>query len=355
MAARPVKIAHINLAREFRGGERQTCLLMRELASRGWRQRLVARANGELAGRAAEIPGLEILRSGRTPLSLVRATRGCAVAHAHEARGVYVALAAHWMHGAISVITRRVTRPQKPSWLRDRAFRSAGAVVAISDAVARHVRGTYPELQPVLIPSAHARLPVDEVAASAIRQRYAGKILIGHTGTYYHPAKGQLTIIETARRAAVERPEWHFLLMGAGRHEQLFRERIGALPNIELTGFVDNVGDYLSACDLFVFPSPDEALGSSLIDALQFGLPIVATRVGGIPELVAHGVNGILIEPESPEQLFDGIASLAAGSVAVEAMRVANRAKADTFSAEKMTDAYEALYHHLLERQTAAT
>lgn len=342
-----MKIAHINLAREFRGGERQTFLLMRELAARDWSQRLVARSDSELADRAGDIPGLEILRLGRNPLLLADATRGSAVAHAHEARGVYVGLAAHWMHGAISVITRRVTRPQKPSWLRDRAYRSAGAVVAISDAVARHVRETYPEIKPVLIPSAHARLPVDDAAASAIRERYAGKFLIGHTGTYYHPAKGQLTIIETARRAAVERPEWHFLLMGAGRHEQLFRERIGDLPNIELTGFVDNVGDYLSACDLFVFPSPDEALGSSLIDALQFGLPVVATRVGGIPELVEHGVNGILIEPESPEQLFEGIVSLSAGSPAVEAMRRANRARAETFSAERMTDAYEALYRRL--------
>ncbi len=348
MAATTVKIAHINLAREFRGGERQTFLLMRELAARGWSQRLIAREVSDLADRAVEIQSLEILPLGRNPLTLAAATRDCTITHAHEARGVYVGLAAHWMQGATGVITRRVTRPQKPSWLRDRAFRSAGAVVAISDAVARHVHETYPEVQPVIIPSAHARLPVDDAAASVIRQRYAGKFLIGHTGTYYHPAKGQLTIIEVARRAAVERPEWYFLLMGAGRHEQLFRERIGDLSNIELTGFVDNVGDYLSACDLFVFPSPDEALGSSLIDALQFGLPVVATRVGGIPELVEHGVNGILIEPESPEQLFDGIVALSANTPAIDTMRRVNRAKAASFSAEKMTDAYEALYRRLL-------
>lgn len=343
-----MKIAHINLAREFRGGERQTFLLMRELAARNWRQRLVAHADGELADRVTDLPGVEILRLGRNPLLLAKVTRGCSIAHAHEARAVYVGLAGNWINGTIGVITRRVTRPQKPSWLRDRAYRSAGAVVAISGAVARHIRETYPDVEPVLISSAHARLPVDAATAAAIRERYAGKVLIGHTGTYFHPAKGQLTIIEAARRAAVEQPHWHFLLMGAGQHEKLFRERIGSLPNIELTGFVDNVGDYLSACDVFVFPSPDEALGSSLIDALQFGLPIVATRVGGIPELIEDGVNGILIEPESPEQLFEGIRRLSSRSPAVDAMHLANRAKASGLSAEKMADAYEALYRKLL-------
>ncbi|HEX5788306.1 MAG TPA: glycosyltransferase family 4 protein [Woeseiaceae bacterium] len=343
-------IAHVNLAREFRGGERQTLLLMRELAARGRPQRLVARRDSELAERAAAVPGLEIRRLGRNPLDMWAATRGARIAHAHEARAVYVALVAHRLNGAAMVITRRVTRPQKPSLLRDYAYRSAGAVVAISGAVERALGESYPEVTPVRIPSAHARLPVDAAASAAIRDRYAGKILIGHTGTYYHPAKGQLTIIEAAHRAASEQPDWHFLLMGAGRHEQLFRERIGDLPNIELTGFVDNVGDYLAALDVFVFPSPDEALGSSLIDALQFGLPIVATRVGGIPELVEDGVNGILIEPESPGQLFDGIRRLAVPSPATNAMQIANRAKAESFSAEKMADAYEALYARLLER-----
>jgi glycosyltransferase involved in cell wall biosynthesis len=321
---------------------------MRELAARAWPQRLVAHADSELAERAAAIPGLDILRLGRNPLGIGKATRGCRIAHAHEARAVYVGLVGHWLNGTIGVITRRVTRPQKPSWLRDRAYRSAGAVVAISGAVARHLRESYADVEPVLISSAHARLPVDATTAAAVRERYAGKLLIGHTGSYFHPAKGQLTIIEAARRAAVEQPNWHFLLMGAGPHEQLFRERIGNLPNIELTGFVDNVGDYLSACDVFVFPSPDEPLGSSLIDALQFGLPVVATRVGGRPELIEDGVNGILIEPQSPEQLYDGILRVSFPSPALDAMHLANRAKASGLGAERMADAYEALYQKLV-------
>ena len=342
------QIAHLNLAKEFRGGERQTWLLMCELAKRGWRQRLVTGRSSELAERATEIPDLEVRRVSGNPLEWVAATRSSDITHAHEARAVYLGLIGRWTNGSKGVITRRVTRPQKPSWLRNQAYRSADAVVAISAAVAGHLRETYPDIEPVLIPSAHALLPVDPATSAAIRQRYSGKLLITHTGTYHHPAKGQLTIIEAAHRAVREQPNWHFLLLGAGRDEQLFRARIGELANIELVGFVDNVGDYLAASDLFVFPSPDEALGSSLLDALQFGLPIVATRVGGIPELIDDGVNGILIDPEAPAQLFDGILRLSVPTPERDAMRRANREKAAEFSAARMTDAYELLYRRIL-------
>jgi glycosyltransferase involved in cell wall biosynthesis len=344
-----LKVAHINLAKTFRGGERQTLLLIRELAERGWRQKLVARRDGELAERlVAELPGVEIVGAGNNPLRSSGALADADIVHAHEARGVYVALAGYWRYRAPYVITRRVLRPQKSSWLRDRAYATAGKVVGVSGAVAGQIRRNYPSIEPVVIPDAHATLEVDAETSDAIRQRYAGKILITHAGSYVHRVKGQLTIIDVARRAAAERPDWHFLLLGAGTDEALFRERIGDLDNIELTGFVDNIGDYLAASDVFVFPSLDEALGSSLLDAMQFGLPIVATRVGGIPEFIKDGINGILIDPQSPRQLFDGIDRLARRSPDVDAMHLANRACAANFSAAHMADAYEDLYRSIL-------
>ncbi len=341
-------LAHSNLAKEFRGGERQTCLLLQALAERGWQQRLIARHGSELVEHAASIPGLDIVCVGTNPVAYARATRGCALTQAHGARDVYVALAGKWACNVPMVVTRRVMRPQKKSWIRDKAFYGAEAVVAVSNAVAKHVQETYPEISPIVIPDAHADLPLDAAESSAIRARFKGKTLIGHVGTYDHRAKGQLTIIEAARRAAQEHPEWHFLLMGAGRQESLFRERIGTLQNIELAGFVTNVGDYLAACDVFVFPSLTEALGSSLLDAMQFGLPIVATRVGGIPEVVEDGVNGILIDPEAADQLFAGIERLAKRSPEVDAMHLANRARAASYSATRMADAYERLYRSIL-------
>ena len=342
------RICHVNLAKDYRGGERQTEILVRELAERGWAQRLVVRPGQELAERCAEIPDLEIVADRGNPLTAAWAIRGASISHAHEARAVYSGWYASRRYGVPSILTRRLTKTLKSSWLRDRSYRAAAAVTAISSAAADNVRGRYPDLDVEIVPDSHSGLEVDAEDAAALRARYEGKFVIGHVGSYIHETKGQLTIIEVARRAQSERPDWHFLLLGGGRDEELFRERIGDLNNIELVGFVDNLGDYYLAFDLFVFPSLHEALGSSLLDALRFGLPVVASRVGGIPETIADGVNGILVDPEAPDQLMEGIAAIANDDEKAGAMHLANRLRAESYSASAMAEAYEKIYRRFL-------
>ena len=168
-----------------------------------------------------------------------------------------------------------------------------------------------------------------------------------NVGALDHSHKGQSTIIEVAHRAAKERPDWHFLLCGDGRDEQRFRDEIGDLENIELLGWVDKVGDYLASFDIFVFPSLHEALGSVLLDVLQFGLPIVASNVGGIPGIVAEGVNGFLVEPERADALYTALAHLADDPALCERMSRANRELARQYTADAMVDAYQALYRSI--------
>ncbi len=342
------RICHVNLAKDYRGGERQTEILIRELAARDWLQRLVVRPGQELADRCDDVPNLEIAADRSNPLTAAWAIKGASISHAHEARAVYSGWYAARRYGIPSILTRRLTKALKPSWLRDRSYRAASTITAISGAAADNVRDRYPDLEVDVIPDSHSGLVVEGEAATDLRERYAGKFVIGHVGSYIHQTKGQLTIIEVARRAQTERPDWHFLLLGGGRDEALFRERIEGLDNIELVGFVDNLGDYYSAFDLFVFPSLHEALGSSLLDALCFGLPVVASRVGGIPEAIEDGVNGILVDPESPDQLMQGIAAIAGDEDLAGAMHLANRLKAERYSAGAMADAYEEIYRGLL-------
>ena len=341
-------ICHVNLAKDYRGGERQTEILIRELAAREWPQRLVVRPGQELADRCDDVPNLEIIADRSNPLTAAWAIKGASISHAHEARAVYSGWYASRRYGVPSILTRRLTKTLKPSWLRDRSYRAASAVTAISDAAADNVRDRYPDIDVEVIPDSHSGLELDAESADELRARYADKFVIGHVGSYIHQTKGQLTIIDVARRAQSEGRNWHFLLLGGGRDEALFRERIADLDNIELVGFVDNLGDYYSAFDLFVFPSLHEALGSSLLDALRFGLPVVASRVGGIPEVVEDGVNGILVEPESPDQLMDGIAAIADDPDKAGAMHLANRLRAERYSAGAMADAYEEIYRRLL-------
>jgi len=77
------------------------------------------------------------------------------------------------------------------------------------------------------------------------------------------------------------------------------------------TGFQKDVGKFLKSFDIFVMPSKEEGLGTSVLDAQAVGLPVVATTAGGLPEMIENRVNGILVEPQNPLQLSSAILDLA--------------------------------------------
>ncbi len=337
-------VCHLNLAPHYRGGERQTELLIRELANRGISQRLVIKQGNSLVRRCADIANLDIREVASNPIAAGRAVKGARVAHAHDGRTVYSALFANLAYGIPYVITRRVVAPQSSSFLRALAYRRATAIAAISRATAVELQKRQPEIEPVIIPDASASFPVDQREVARIREQRPGKILIGHVGALDDSHKGQSTIIEAARQASDNHPDWHFLLCGDGRDEQRFRDEIGDLKNIELIGWVENVGDYLASFDIFVYPSLHEALGSTLLDAMQIGLPIVASNVGGIPDFVEDGVNGKLIAPKSVSQLISSIEQLLADDAALKNMGARNTEQAARYDAGAMAEAYQALY-----------
>ncbi len=342
------RICHINLATGFRGGERQTELLIRELAARGWQQRLVARKGDKLAARCGDIGNLQIAEVLPNPLLAAIAARGTSLVHAHEARAVYSGWLMKRLRKTPYLLTRRIEHASRDTRLRVKAYRAADRVVAISQSIARTVELHYPEMHCPIVPSAHADMANAHTEASALRPDLKGKTIIGHMGELDHSHKGQRTIIAAARRLRESHPELHFLLLGVGKDETEFRRAAEGLNNIEFIGFVDNVAPYLARFDLFVYPSLHEGLGSSLLDALSFGLPIVATRVGGIPELIEHEVNGLLIAPEQPGELVAAVQRLSSDADLRESMRRKNRAKASRYSAAHMAASYEAIYREIL-------
>lgn len=341
------RLCHVNLASGYRGGERQTQLLIEQFSARGYRQRLVARSGGQLASRCRGIAGLEIRETSSQPLAAAMATRGCSILHAHEARAIY----ACWIGGGIGhakwLLTRRVDNPFKSSVIRNRAYRSANLRVAVSRAIKEQIEAYYPGERCAVVADAHSDLASGHTVPDELKARFAGKTVVGHIGALDHSHKGQGTIIEAAKLARERHPELHFVLVGDGRDEQAFREAADGLDNVEFTGFVNEVDDWLSIFDLFVFPSLHEGLGSTLLDAMSFGLPIVATRVGGIPDIIDHGVNGLLIEPQQADGLLAAVRQLQQDPALCDAIRRANLSKADAYSPAAMADRYAELYRKL--------
>ncbi len=133
-------IGHLNLARGFRGGERQTELLVEGLAQWGLHQRLIVRANQPLASRVRSLAGVQVSEQSGSLLQAARACRGCTLVHVHDGRSVHAASLAHALYGVPYVITRRVDNPIRANWLTRRAYRKAACVAVLSGAIEKQVR-----------------------------------------------------------------------------------------------------------------------------------------------------------------------------------------------------------------------
>ena len=337
-----MRIAHINLAKGYRGGERQAELLIRALGGLGVEQVLIARADRPLAERLADA-GIEI-RGCAGLLSAFRATRGVDVVHSHEGRGVYAAWLRNELSGTPYVITRRVNNPLGDSWLTRRAYTRASSVASVAADVARIVQEFDERIRSCVIHSSSSGVSVDPKAAKSIRDRFPGKWIIGNVGALDNAQKGQEYIIEVARRTKDSHPGFQFLLVGGGDDETMLRELAGDLPNISFEGWSDRVGDYLAAFDLFILPSNKEGIGGILLDAMDRALPIIASRVGGVPEIVKDGENGILIDPRSPDQLEEAMLRLYDDPDLRRAMGARGMEFSRDFTADAMAQQYMALY-----------
>lgn len=341
-------ICHINLAKGFRGGERQTQLLISELAKLGWKQRLIVRKSSALPERVVDVEPLQIVEVSSNALAAGFATRGCQLVHAHEARAIYAGLVGRWLYRIPYIATRRVINPFSSSPFRDQAYRRAARIAVLSRSIANSVQQKYPGIECDIIPSAHADLARGHERNNALAEKYRGKTIIGHIGALVSPHKGQHNIIDVARTWQERHPEVLFLLLGSGKDEAFFHAMAAELSNVEFTGQVDNVDDYLQLFDIFVLPSLMEGLGSVLLDAMCFGLPIVASDVGGIPDIIEDGVNGLLVEPDNSQKLGAALERLLNDKPLQEKMQAESLARAENYSAEAMAVSYDKLYRRLL-------
>lgn len=306
------RLCHINLAKGFRGGERQTELLIRALcAFEGVCQTVILRKDSPLINRLNQSNlKLELHLVSKPYIRYAFLIRNCSLIHAHEAKAAQFAYLSTRLCRRPYLITRRVPNPIKSNPLSRRIYTKSNMVVALSGAIRDLLVKYDSSLKPVIIPSMVSNLPFDPVSKDEIRRRFSGKFLVGHAGALVNRHKGQQYLIEAARTLQNDCPEMHFLLLGHGKDERWLRSLATGLGNVTFVGFRENLGDYLAALDLFVFPSLQEGLGSVLLDAMQFSLPIVASNVDGIPDIIQHAKNGILVPPGNAEALAIAIKAL---------------------------------------------
>jgi glycosyltransferase involved in cell wall biosynthesis len=164
--------------------------------------------------------------------------------------------------------------------------------------------------------------------------------------------KGLPLLVEAWRQLVPEHPGAVLVLVGEGggdMHdcEPALREfvvRHGLESQVRFTGPVGNVQDWLQAADAFVFPTENEAFGLSLVEAMACGLPAVTTRVGGLRDFVAHGVNAWAIEPADGDGMAEGLrAVLADPDLAARLGAAARETVLARFGEDAVAHAYEQL------------
>lgn len=315
----PLRIAHVDTGRTWRGGQGQVFLLMRELARRGHTQALFA-PQGPLLERATEA-GLAVMRwesHGDVDLLAMlaarRALRAFApdIAHLHSGHAHTLgAWPARWAGVKATVVARRVDFKVAQNVFSSLKYRMpVDRYFCISRGVEQVMLASgVPAAKLALVPSG---IELDEVlaegAAPAPELRAwlgipADAAVVG-TVASLAPHKHHVLLLQAVPKILAARPGTHFVWLGEGecRAElERLRAELGLQAVVHMPGFHPQAKALMRQFTVFALTSHLEGLCTSLLDAQVLGVPIVATAVGGIPEVVTDDQTGALIATLEPQ------------------------------------------------------
>ncbi len=351
----------------WRGGEAQVFSLCRGLAGKGYNQTVVCQPGSPLEKRLKDI-NVDIVpmnMKGEFDLpSAFRLARICSrrcidLLHAHDAHAHALA----WFSQMVPpkrpvVVTRRVDFPVgRNPFSRLKYTASYVHFIAISRGVREVLlKGGVSEKHLHLVHSGiDPRRFEDKCDPQAFLKRFSlggHEIIIGNIGALTDH-KGQTYLIDAAPQILEKMPQARIFIIGEGELRSSLEAQIRRL-NLEgkviLTGYQEQIGDALSAMDVFVLSSHLEGLCTSLLDAMLMGVPVVATNTGGVPDAIIHGETGILIEPRNPGALAWAVIEMLEDRERSRRFIEAARKRAlDSFTVGRMVDGTSDVYRTVLE------
>lgn len=164
------------------------------------------------------------------------------------------------------------------------------------------------------------------------------------------PEKGYADLARAFGELRGEFDNLRLLIAGSGSERQTILETVPEeyRRDVRLPGYVEEVRSVYDAGDVFVMPSLYEGFGLAILEAMRAGLPIVATNVGGIPELVREDRDGFLVSPSAPAELADGLRPLLGDAQRREEFGERARERAKNFTVESMIEGFRSLYRRTL-------
>jgi glycosyltransferase involved in cell wall biosynthesis len=356
---------HVDTARTWRGGQQQALLTVLGLRERGHRAVLVAHPEGELYSRAAEgadlvglAPRSEIDLAAAWKLSRVIREYRPALVHAHDPHAVAMAATA-LSFGAVTpapplVASRRVDfhlgGNSFSRWKYRQVNRFIAASGAIRDILVRD------GIRPALVDVVHDGIDVGKVQrlpALDIHSEFwlpHGVPVIANVGALV-PHKGQKYLLEALPLVMHDVPDAHLVIFGEGELRSALEKQVKDLhleKAVRLSGFREDVLLLVKSADLLVMSSITEGLGSTVLDAMAMGLPVVGTRAGGIPEMVVAGTTGLLVPPGEPKPMAAAIVRLLSDPALRARYGEAGRLRVEQqFGVDKLVEGTLAAYRKL--------
>jgi glycosyltransferase involved in cell wall biosynthesis len=370
----PASVVHVAESTGWAGGERYLLALATELDRKRFRLSVVVPDDGPLVERlhaldieTARVPLNQRLVSPRTFLDLVRALQRLrpAIVQSHGARSnVYTRLAARYAGVPIvlSTVHNSLFDYDVPGWRRTLYVLAerltsglADRILAVSEAIARDLVERY------RIDAARTVVVRNGIDAWAFRPGRArgavraelgiadGRRVIVMAGRMT-PQKGWDVLLEAAGRLAAVRADLAWVLVGDGPLRPALTRRANELAiAAHFTGARADMADLLGCADVVVLASRSEGLPFTLLEAMALGRPVVATRVGGVPEVVEDGRSGRLVAREDPAALASAVAAVV-DSPEAAAMGACGRARVEAcFTLDAMVRAVERVYAAVLQ------
>lgn len=230
-------------------------------------------------------------------------------------------------------------------------LRQASAVLVLSESWRQFVLAISPRANVVVLPN-YVTLP----EVSRIGRSVRGIVQVLFLGLVGE-RKGIYDLLPAFRKAASENPELRLVVGGNGEIEKAraMAAELGLSDRVEFRGWVsgEDKEKLLSSSDVFVLPSHNEGLPVSMLEAMSWGLPVIASHVGGIRELVRHQVDGLVIAPKDIEALASCLARLSKAEGLRKGMGASGRLRVEqAYSQNMVLPRLEALYGVLRAART---
>ena len=360
-----VNIIHLSTAKSWRGGEQQIANLINDLENKNVNQIIICPKGAPLAKYCKEKNHNYFefkKRFGVDPLFCLKVylkaiEHKIDLIHAHDAQAHTAAV----LNGLFLlakpkiIVNRRVIFPIKKAWFTKFKYNYAKVkqIICVSKAVQKVVLNTVSQEKTSVIYSAINPITT-ELKNGELRKELklpdATKII--GTVAALTQEKGIHIFLETAKVLLQNNQNLHFIIAGKGKLEQSLKSLAQELEihdKVTFLGFRANVKEILTDINILLFTSKSEGLGTSLLEAMQTKVPIVAFNTGGIPEMIKDNETGVLVQNHTPEDFSKGVMKILNNTELKETLTKNAFQSLDKFSLAQMAQSTLMVYESVLE------